>query len=1071
MPPCVRCTEPRRCAVISAREIARAIGKPAPTPQQERVIESPLGPGLVIAGAGSGKTETMASRVLYLLANRQARAESILGLTFTRKAAGELGARIRERIGQLAESGLVELDYDPFDPPVVSTYNAFANGLYREHAVLLGREPDGVVLGEASAWQLARSIVAASDDPRLPRLDKSLDAVTEAVLALSRALGENVARADDVREMARQFSALAELPPGGRGEYAEALAIVRSIEALPVLLDLADRYAREKRRSGFVEFSDQVALALEAVRSDPSVADELRARFSVVLLDEYQDTSVVQSMLLAELFAGHPVMAVGDPHQSIYGWRGASASNLEEFPERFADGRAERFGLSMSWRNGRAVLEVANAVIEPLAEAAVVDVERLEPSPLASDVPVSVAVEETIEEEAERVATWLGDAIATAQGAEPPSAALLLRTRAHQEEFLAALRRHGVRYHVLGVGGLLAEPEIADLVCALTVIDDPQAGSELVRLLAGSRWRVGPRDLRVLRELGRWLAGRDHALRRLGDDVREGLRASLSDDEAVSIVDALDFVAYARDGHPELQRFSEAGLSRLRDAGRTFSRLRALAHGEVSELVAAVYEALRLDIEVLANETRTSPGAALEAFLDAVDDYHAIARDPRLGGFLSWLRQAARRDNLAPRPEEPEPGTVQVLTIHGAKGLEWDHVAVPRLVEDELPARAREGYSGWLRFGELPYEFRGDAAQLPVFAWRGATSRKELCAERKRFAAALRERHELEERRLFYVAVTRARHGLLLSASFWAGHSSVRVPSRFLTELADLGVVPALPSTSAHDSDPSGGRQELMTWPRDPLGGRRARVERAAEAVRRAEPGNEGEWERELDALLAERRARLAGDERVLLPRRVPASRFKDYVTDPERVARGLRRPLPTRPHREARLGTLFHEWVERRSTPQGGARPFDELDAELTGPSAADAELAPLIRNFEGSPWAARTPAEVEREIHFSLGETVVVCKLDAVYVSGDRHEIVDWKTGEPPRSPDEQELRDLQLALYRVAYARWAGLDLERVDACFYYVAADRIIAPARLPDEEELLRLWPGSALAASTLAARV
>ena len=318
------------------------LGLPRPTAQQVAIIESPLAPALVIAGAGSGKTETMASRVLWLLATGQVRPGEILGLTFTRKAAGELSARIRERIGQLSDHGLLPGDYDDFDPPVVATYNSFANTIYRDNALLIGRESDGAVLGEASAWQLARTLVVRSSDPALPTLDKSVDTVTKAVLSLSHALSENVADAASVRTMAHTFAALGDLPSGGKGDYAQVVELARTVGALPVLLDLAEQFAREKMRRGFVEYSDQVALALQIVRSVPKVVDDHRDRFKVVLLDEYQDTSVVQTWLLAELFRGHPVMAVGDPNQSIYGWRGASAANLEQFASQFARRRGAR---------------------------------------------------------------------------------------------------------------------------------------------------------------------------------------------------------------------------------------------------------------------------------------------------------------------------------------------------------------------------------------------------------------------------------------------------------------------------------------------------------------------------------------------------------------------------------------------------------------------------------------------------------------------------------------------------------------------------------------------------------
>ncbi|MBW4032276.1 MAG: ATP-dependent helicase [Acidobacteria bacterium] len=1053
----------------SAVDIARALGKPEPTRQQQAVIQAPLAPALVVAGAGSGKTETMANRVLWLIANGHVRPSEVLGLTFTRKAAGELAVRIRERIEQLATAGLTPDDHDPFQAPAVSTYNSFANTIFRDNAILVGREGDGAVLGEAGAWQLARSTVTRSRDPRLPGLDKNLDPVTNAVLGLSRAISENIVDAEAVRSFARRFAAAGALPPGGRGAYADVDRMVAAVGALEVLVDLVGEYDAAKLARSAVEYSDQVALALAIIDKQPTVATELRERYRVVLLDEYQDTSVVQTRMLARLFAGHPVMAVGDPHQSIYGWRGASASNLEQFSAQFgASGPA--FALSTSWRNGHRILDAANTLVAPLALVSRVPVQSLTPSPVASDLPIEVRFEEHIEAEADSVAAWFAARLNGPDPGTAPSAAMLFRARKTQPVFLRALRDHGVKYHVLGIGGLLAEPEIADLVSMLSVLNDPGAGLELVRLLAGSRWRVGVQDLHALSRLASWLRDRDHAQQVYADAVKERMRSSVVEGESGSIVDALDFLATARDGHTALAHFSDLGLARLRDAGVVVARLRARASLSLPDLVSLVEQELRLDIEVVANEGRPLGGAPLEALFDAIDGYLALDDSStrvgsELGGFLAWLRAAEEKEDLSPRPEDPEPGTVQILTVHGSKGLEWDMVAVPRLVVDELPMKPIEGTNGWLAFGQLPWPFRGDADDLPVYEWQGATTRKELLDNRVSFKAAVGQRALDEERRLAYVAVTRARHELLLSGSFWASQKEYREPSPFLRDLALAGVVGELPATPEHLENPLGENLERIRWPLDPLGTRRAAVEAAAAAVRAADPAIVGRWAEELELLLAERTRRLAGAGAVVLPTRVPASRFKDFVTEPDAVASSLLRPMPERPFTATRLGTLFHSWVENRYGLGAGSDELDarasELDGDGDGVEAAD--LARLQATFEASEWATRRPVEVEREIHLPFDGRIVICKIDAIYPLGPgadgepRFEVVDWKTGRAPRDADDLERKQLQLALYRLAYSRWAGIDPSRISAAFYFVADDAVIRPDHIDDEAELLARW--------------
>lgn len=1037
--------------MIDANEIAQALELPRPTPQQRAVIESPLAPALVVAGAGSGKTETMAGRVLWLLANGKVEPSQILGLTFTRKAAGELAKRIRERIAALAKAGMLGDGYDPFEAPTVATYNSYANTLYRDNAAALGRESDGAVLGEAAAWQLARTTVIRSKDARLADLGKNLDPVTKATLTLSRTLAENVADPEGVRDFARRYAATVDLPSGGKGAYAQVDGWAESVGALDVLVDLAAEYSAAKVRRGLVEYSDQVALALEILRRQPRVAQVERDRFRVVLLDEYQDTSVVQARLLAELFGGHPVMAVGDPNQSIYGWRGASASNLDDFATAFG-ATDKRFALSTSWRNGRQILDTANSIVAEFVASSKVQVERLEPSDSASNLPVDIEFCETVVDEADAAARWLKAHLAVP--GETRSAAMLFRTRKTQGFFLEAMRRHDVKFHVLGIGGLLSEPEIADLVCALTVVHDPSAGLELVRLLAGSRWRIGVQDLWALRGLASWLRDRDYAQQRYGEELGQKLRSSVAEGEGGSIVDAVDFIAGAKPGHSALADFSLEGLERLRDAGRLIARLRSRGGLDLPDLVATVVQELRLDIEVAANDYRPLGSATFDAFFDAVSNYLALEDVATLGGFLSWLREAELREDLSPRPEDPVRGTVQVLTIHGAKGLEWDLVVVPRLVDEELPGRPVEGgYLGWLAFGQLPWSFRGDAAELPVFAWESQTTRKELLDEQKEFTGRVRTHLLAEERRLAYVATTRAKHSLLLSGSFWATQSKPRVPSVFLTE---LGV--ELPSASVHEENPLGDDLERVVWPFDPLGMRRQSVETAADAVRAADPAIVGPWADDLELLVAERRNRLGASDPVALPTRVPASRFKDYVMAPDVVAASLRRPMPEQPYRATQLGTLFHSWVEDRYGVGGDSDELDAASTELDDDDRlTDPDLDRLKATFEASEWAARRPVDVEREIHLPFDGRIVICKIDAVYESEGRFEIVDWKTGKAPKDAEDLEQKQLQLALYRLAYAKWRSIDPTLIDAVLYFVADDIVIRPQHIFDEAELLARW--------------
>ncbi len=1095
-------------ARLSARTIAAALGQFPPTDEQVDVIEAPLSPALVVAGAGSGKTETMASRVVWLVANGLVRRDEVLGLTFTRKAAGELAERIQRRLQRLAEferRGLLpflsalaaEGRLDAFGElertagstdaarhglmntlavavratatgadedallhrPTVATYNSFADQIVREHAVRIGRDAEAAILSESAAWLLIRRVVFASDDPRLEERGEAVRSIIDAALRIARDGVDNLVSFDDVAAFPGRFRDVLERPSTRSGTvvYKDVADAENNVAALGLLADLAREYSTQKRRIGVLDFSDQVAGALEVVRAHEIVALDMRERFRVVLLDEYQDTSVAQTDLLAALFAGTAVMAVGDPHQAIYGWRGASAGNLGGFAAAFAgDSASAEFSLLTSWRNSADVLTAANAVLAPLAATAAVAVSELRARPGAPRGEVEMVFDADLDTEADRVATWFERIrAARSEAGRSTTGAVLFRSKKHMVRFGDALGSRGIPHRILGLGGLLSTPEVVDVVAALRVISDPTAGSALIRLLAGPRWGIGLPDLRELAALSRRIARHDSALQPLPPDVVAVIRGSASDDEG-SLIDALDFFLRHKSDHGWLGEFSVDARERLREAASVFSGLRRAVGMPVPDLVRLIELELRLDIELAANETRGPAriaSAQLRAFVDELQGFLAADESGSITNLLAWLDHAEQRDEFAPRTEPPEDDVVQLLTIHGSKGLEWDAVAVVRLVKDELPSAPRDT-KAWLGFGVLPYSFRGDAEWLPAFRWdqHAAPTQQDLKAALDEFIAANRSRQLDEDRRLAYVALTRARDHLLLSGASWSGTKRPRQRSIFFDEVAR-----ALGRELVDDEpgeDPYLGERRMLQWPIDALGARRSRVERAAEIARAAVAAPRAEPDDDIALLLAERderqRPREAG-----APTRIAASRYKEFVSDYAGTVSRIARPLPERPFAQTRRGTLFHAWVEHRSGISGTGRSVDDalwsLEDEPTVASSDDAVVLDTLKaTFAASEWGDLSPIEVETEIDFPITGLddqphIVICKLDAVYRRADRGgriEIVDWKTGAPPRNDAEREERMLQLELYRQAYHHKHGVPVDEIDVALYYVAHDLVL-----------------------------
>jgi len=498
----------------SPERLAEILGMPLPTPEQARIIAHPLAPLLVVAGAGSGKTATMSQRVVHLVAGGQVRPDQILGLTFTRKATAELEQRVRTRLARLAVSGLPGLpELDEEAGPTIATYNAFAGSLVRDHGLRLGIDPDSTLITEARAWQIATRIVTERTEP-LP-LDKPGAAAT-ALLALDGALSENLLSVADAAEQLGELAALME----GIGSVRGCKTLVRGVpEALTTrlgMLEAVAAYRDYKLRHSLLDFGDQIALGCRIAEEVPDVAQSLRTQYPAVLLDEFQDTSVAQIRLLAALFSDSGVTAVGDPNQAIYGWRGASAGALDTFHEYFnpgagtdgVDERAPVLPLSTAWRNDRAILRAANVTSSPLrhhtpqpgdAEVARIPVDELHERPGAAGLAEGVVVGAFVQDplaEARTIADFMEE-----RWSPQAEMAVLCRTRAQLLPIADALDDLGVPYEIIGLGGMLSVPEVADVRAALTVAADPERGDRLLRLLTGAG--IGAADLRALAALAR----------------------------------------------------------------------------------------------------------------------------------------------------------------------------------------------------------------------------------------------------------------------------------------------------------------------------------------------------------------------------------------------------------------------------------------------------------------------------------------------------------------------------------------------------------------------------------------
>jgi len=1034
--------------------------------QQLAAITAPLAPGVIVAGAGSGKTTAMAARVVWLVGTGQVRPDQVLGLTFTKKAAAELDARVRASLARLPTAPSAD---EPGEP-VVSTYHAFAGGLIAEHGLRVGVEPDVRVLADATRFQLAGRVVRRSKGP-IRHASHHVPTLVNSLLALDGELADHLVRPADVRsydEALRAEVAAVAKPVAGVRTIAET-ALKRA-----EILQLVEEYQALKTDRGVLDFADQMALGARLAEECVEVGRIERDRYRVVLLDEYQDTSVSQRRMLSALFSGadglgHPVTAVGDPCQAIYGWRGASVANLDDFPAHFpaADGTpARRFVLSVNRRCGSGILAAANEHAGPLYEHHP-GVEALTAPDDARPGGITVGLFETRSAEV----AWVADAIVAAHntpGRRWKDIGVLMRTNADLSAVHAALVERGVPVEVVGLGGLLALPEVVDVVAVLQAVNDLTANAAMLRILTGPRYRIGPRDLALLANRARVLA---HAERHRYDP--DDLVAAL--DAATSGMDATEVISLAEavdDPGGEDWQYDAAARERFSELSLELRGLRAHAGEPLIDLVRRVVATIGLDVELAATPEHVAASRRdhLAAFLDAVGNFASAETGDGAGsldGLLGYLaaeeEYAAGLDLAVPS----EADSVKLLTAHRAKGLEWPVVFVPALAATVFPSD--RGRSKWTTNARtLPWPLRGDGATLPGV-------RELTNAGLKEFAAACKDSDLLEERRLGYVAFTRAKDILVATGHWWGPtQKKPRGPSSYLELLRQHAgrVVSWADRPEADAENPDLREATEAAWPAPPDPVRRSRRLEAAELVRTSrrhgpladeadllldEQATVARWDSELERLVAEaRESRSRHAQQVALPGTLSATQVMRLAKDPDGLASDLARPMPRKPNRAARFGTRFHAWVETYFGQQLLLDP-DDLPGAADSEIVDDTDLTELMDAFRDGPYSEQTPYEIEAPFALALGGRVIRGRIDAVYRTGagpdPRYDVIDWKT-------HRRETADpLQLAIYRLAWAELEGIPLEGVGAAFYYVRTGDVVRPEALPGRDELMALLSG------------
>ena len=1033
---------------------------------QWSAVSAPLDPAVIVAGAGTGKTTSMSARVAYLVGSGQVRADRVLGLTFTNKAAGQLLTAIRSRIAAL---GTTSSGDGSVEEPTVSTYHAFAGRIVAEFGLRIGREPDATLLLDGVRHMHAYRVVCAADvseadslGMRLARLDKQPKTITENMLDLDGELSEVSIDPVELIEFDRK---LIELVTNVGAERGTGKQIREAAEQRIIVARLVQQWREYKARRDLWDYSDYVRLAREIVNRFPDVARQIRHRYDVVLLDEYQDTSISQRALLQAIFGdGFPVTAVGDPCQAIYGWRGASVDNIDSFPWHFprADGTpAHRYALAENRRSGPAVLHIANDLATGLRTEHA-GTEPLVPVAESPPASVSVGLFDTIEHEIEFVAHSVKDAHEQAERARVngthETIAVLCTTGADIRRVDRALHQLGVPTHVSGAAALLADPAVADVRALLEVVHEPTANPAMVRLLTGARWRVGTRDLAALGTRAREIAGGGGRVD--ASTIDEALGAAVAGSDPVDVVSLSDAAADPGDA----RRYSTQALLAFREMSSIIDDLRGTPGGSVVDVIARSIDLLGVDVEARINDPSGGSTAALTDFLALAAEMSEAEGRLGLGGFLLRLRDAERFDVVVSQNRPAREGAVQLMTVFAAKGLEFSSVFLPFVSEGTFPGGKSRGR--WTTGASIvPWPLRDDATtELQSFPDQSTDS---LNKQHERYKETLQRLIDVDHERLVYVGVTRAECAVTVTGHWWGlGQETIRGPHRFLTQVKQAvlegdpdrcRVITWADPPGDGETNPAAASSRSV-WPQPVDADRRIALLEAAEAVRTAPATGtqltapfadvdsttpNDAWDRQITqwheayAALVEQQRKESAERIVRLGPHVGATTFLRALKAPDELALDVLRPMPRQPSRAAARGVAWHAWVENLF----GQQSFWEVD-DLPGAAdfdiTSDAELEELKTAFLQSRFASMQPVAIEQPFALVLGGRVINGRMDAVFESETGFEVVDWKTG-GTASVDPR-----QLAIYRLAWAHIAHVSWRDVDAAFFMVARGEEIRP---------------------------
>jgi len=910
---------------------------------QRRAIMHGEGPLLVIAGAGTGKTRVITERIRHLLQSDETLSgENILGLTFTKKAAGEMKARVVKATGERGKAVML------------ATFHSFCETLLAE------ADPQRVMLDEFDHWILLRRNLRRLRLEKYRRLADPGQFLNDFVEFFSRCQDELVS-SEDYQRYAGGLAARLE----AERETLDEDTLAERVETVALQQELARAYRaseellREKNR---VSFGSLITGAVGLLERDAQLREAQQEKYRYILVDEFQDTNIAQLRLL-ELLAGpaRNIVAVGDNDQAIYRFRGASFGSFKLFLERFAgwkegqDSTRFRVALTENYRSTPNILRVAMQVIGQNTVSADFPKKVLSPNKPPGE-KIRIVELATPEEESR----WVASELERIHGAGRrwKDFAVLYRQHAHRDHLVEELSQRKIPF-VIARLSILEHPLVRDVLAYLRLIAAPYDDIACARVLAAPAWQLDAADL-----------------------VRLAMRARR---EKKVIYDLLQ----VPQGKLAFDR-SQAALGQLVEF--VSSQRKTLKRCTAREILGALTG--WLEIPQRAKEQDRKYVKRLAEFMK---EWEAKSETRGLAEFIEYLDYYAQAGGVVSLEDDAPGDTVQLMTVHGAKGLEFPQVFLLRVNNRAFPATARS------RVFEFPVELMKEGSPAEQF-------------------------HIQEERRLFYVALTRAEERLTITT---VTEKKGKVP----VFIEDIVMEPAVKRQDVRQimpKLPAAGKEDRATedhWEDAPLF-------RAAEGPAKIF-SRIADWAEEFHPPSPE-------------PLTLSPSALSGYRTCPQKYLFGYLWSLREGPKAAMTFGAVMHTTIKRfvDQLRKGVKLAFDEVqrifETEWNSKGFEDEyqeeeykkDGLEQLRAFHAG-MMAELPQALEQEKTFELpldNNVIIKGRIDQINATGNKGdvEIVDYKTGRPKKDADAK--KDLQLSLYALAVKEI--LELEPVRLVFHYL-----------------------------------